>query len=88
MILKFPEYMELSNTIYTPDSKDAEIKMHMVPYPIDISFAGTNFRLLKCRVVWKVHLVEEEARVVEEQDAARGRTAEDDLLDAFRGMNV
>jgi hypothetical protein len=66
ILLKFPADMELSNSIYSTDPRNSQMKMTIVPYPIKFNIDGGEFQLLKCRVLWKVHLVEEEERIVEE----------------------
>jgi hypothetical protein len=35
-MLRFPGYMALSNSIYSPSTKDGEIKMITAPYTLDI----------------------------------------------------
>ncbi len=85
ILLKFPSHMELSNSIYSLDPRDSQIKMSIVPYPISFDFSQKTYHLLKCRVVWKVHLVEEEERVVEEMHE-KHRTTADDLAEALKGM--
>lgn len=85
ILLKFPSQMELSNSIYSLDPRDSQIKMSIVPYPISFDFSQKVYHLLKCRVVWKVHLVEEEERVVEEVQE-KLRTPADDLAEALKGM--
>lgn len=85
ILLKFPSNMELSNAIYSTNPRDSQMKMTIVPYPIKFDFAGGEFQLLKCRVVWKLHLVEEEERIVEEA-REKSRTAADELADALKGM--
>jgi hypothetical protein len=43
--------------------------------------------LLKCRAVWKVHIVEEEERVIaDEEQSAADPTHEDALNDDLQGL--
>jgi hypothetical protein len=88
ILLKFPgQEMELSNSIYTPDSQDDKIKMIVAPYQSKVTIGATEYQTMKCRVIWKVHVIENEERVVEDQQAPP-RTAQDDLEAALQGMNL
>jgi hypothetical protein len=85
ILLKFPGYMELSNTIYSPDSKGGKIKANITPYPIKTTLVQDNGYLLKCRIAWNVHVIEAAARVVEDPTAVY-KSDEDVMLEKLKGM--
>ena len=88
MLVTFPFKMEVPNSVYSPLTTDNEIKMKILPYNIAVEIGQRTYTLLKCRVVWKVHIVEEEERVVENEQSAdaAGPTHEDALNDALQGL--
>jgi hypothetical protein len=77
LLLKFPSYMEVSNSIYSPDSKDGKVSLGMVPYP----YKFRDIEMMKVRIVWKLHIIEEQERIVEVQ-AETGKS-QADLLDSL-----
>lgn len=70
ILLKFPGYMELSNTIYSPKSQNGKIKATIIPYGRKSQLVkdGPMFNILLCRIAWKVHIVDA-VQVVEEAAA-------------------
>jgi hypothetical protein len=81
VLLKFPGYMELSNSIYSPESKDGKVGLHMVPYP----YTFRQIDMMKARVVWMLHIIEEHERIVEVQ-AETGNSQADVLDSLISGM--
>ena len=85
ILLKFPGYMALSNTIYSPDSKGGKIKANITLYPIKPTLVADTTYLLKCRIAWNVHVIDAAARVVEDPTAVY-RSDEDAMLEKLKGM--
>ncbi len=84
-LLKFPGYMSLSNTIYSPKSKDGKIKLISAPYKLPIMIGQIPYSSLPCRISWKIHIVEAMERIVDEEDD-EDNTYEYDLIRAMEGM--
>ena len=74
------------NAIQNDEARD-KIKMIVAPYQSKVTIGATEYQTMKCRVIWKVHVIENEERVVEDQQAPP-RTAQDDLEAALQGMNL
>jgi hypothetical protein len=87
VVLKFPGYIELSNSIYSPSlSADGQINMTVVPYFAPIVLGNSTYQTLICRLVWKLHIVEAHERIRELQ--LRESTYEDDLVSALNAMQT
>ena len=88
VILNFPMYMKLSNTIYSPDQEgDGEISMSFTPYKGEVTLAGKKYATMNCRIAWTVHLVEAKDRIVEKLAVKKNAEAELARL-LEKGMNM
>ncbi len=86
IVLKFPGYFTLSNAIYSPRSKDGEIKLMMAPYEHAVALSSQNYPTLSCRIGWRLHLVDADERIVDDIDDGESNY-EDDLVKRLKGMN-
>ena len=84
-LLKFPAFIQLSNTIYSPDARSGRIKGAITPYHVETKVSGKDFKMLMCRIAWKVHIVEATMRVVEGVDS-EGKSEEDDMAEQLADM--
>jgi hypothetical protein len=83
LLIKFPQSLELSNMIFSPESgSDGLVNMRVRIY--DVEYLGIP--LVRSRIVWKMHVVDEQVRVVREQVPA-GKSAADRVADAMKGMH-
>ena len=79
--------MQLSNTIYSPNSRGGKIKGDSTPYPIAFT-VGTHAKTsILSRVVWKVHVVEAVERFVGDRKEEE-QTDEDDMAQLLSGMDL
>lgn len=87
IVLKFPGYIELSNSIYSPSSNsDGLIDMTIVPYVASMALGNAKYETLICRLVWKLHIIEAHERIREQKHPER--TYEDDLVKALNAMQT
>jgi hypothetical protein len=86
-LLKFPAYLQLSNTIYSPNSRGGKIKGDSTPYPISFSIGAHVKTSLLSRVVWKVHVVEAVERFVGDRKEEE-QTDEDEMAQLLSGMDL
>ena len=88
ILLKFPGYVELSNTVYSPQSTGGKIKANINPYSIKVDLLKDKdimFPLLKSRIAWNVHVIEAAARIVEVSTAVH-KSAEEAMREKLAGM--
>ena len=87
IVLRFPGYMALSNSIYSPSTKDGEIKMITAPYTLDIPLGNKPYPSLLCRIGWRLHIEDSNDRTVDDVDDTGNNFYEDDLVSRLQGMN-
>jgi hypothetical protein len=67
LILNFPGFIQLSNSIYTPKSVDGKVAMVPVSYEGIATVRGQEpYATFLCRAIWKLHIVEAKDRIVDE----------------------
>lgn len=86
IVLRFPGYISLSNAIYSPRSKDGEIKLMTAPYEHAVALSSEDYPTLSCRIGWRLHLVEANERVVDDLDDGESNY-EADLVNRLKGMD-
>jgi hypothetical protein len=87
LFIKFPADIELSNTVYSPNSKDGKILRRFLPTE-DSTRVGSNLVELNiCRVAFKVNVYEETQRRVAVDTSDPEPTEEEEMSAAMNGMN-
>jgi hypothetical protein len=69
VVLSFPVSMQLSNSIFSPETSSGHIQSHRVP--MHIKLRNDKLHINKTRVFWKVHVKDEKAKKIEVPKAKR-----------------
>lgn len=89
ILLKFPEYMTLSNDIYSPDSTSGRIDEKITLYSLKtvLHAGGKQISMIMCRLAWKVHIVERNVRAVEAAKP-QGKSRQQKMTEQLAGMEL
>lgn len=87
LLLRFPQDMELSNNVYSPQSSDdGEIEIETLPFKSEFEAGGHKVTTVTVRISWKVSIVEEEKRVVKSSTDSNKAAAK--LTERLSGMEL
>jgi hypothetical protein len=84
LLLRFPENLELTNSVFSPKSLDGEIELEVVPFKSDFSIGAKKFTTTGARVSWKIAVIGAEKR----ETKAPGNKGETKLLEKLTSMSI
>jgi hypothetical protein len=86
IILNFPSSMVLSNGIFSPQSENGRIRSDRMPMHIKVRH--NKLHINKTRVIWKVHIKDDDAKKVEVSTAKDSKEELYFVEDMFKSMGL
>jgi hypothetical protein len=86
LLLRFPQGMDLSNNVYSPQLSDGEIEIETLPFKSEFEAGGYKVTTVTAQISWKISIVEEEKRVVKSKTDSNKAAAK--LVERLSGMEL
>jgi hypothetical protein len=87
LLLRFPNWVVLSNQVLSPESQLSEIEMQLNPYETSCEVSSTKYNLTVTEISWKVTVEAERKRVVK-VSVDNTNKAVDKLTQLLAGMST